>query len=389
MANDGAFYDHLGYSVAISGDTALLGAYRDDDNGSDSGSAYVFVRNGTGWVQMAKLVADDGAAGDRFGRSVAIMDDTALVGALGDCDNGYTSGSAYVFVRNVTRWVQTAKLLANDGTDYDYFGWSVAISGDTALVGAYGDDDNGSASGSAYVFNRIHDGGWVQTAKLLANDGTDYDYFGASVSISGDTALVGAYGYDDNGSVSGSAYVFVHNGTGWVQMTKLLANDGTDYNYFGWSVAISGDTVVVGAYGDDKRGRDSGSAYVFVRTHGDGWVQMAKLLANDGKAVDMFGYSVAISGDTALVGAVHGDDENISNIGSAYLFVRNDTGWAQTSKLVPHNGTEYDYFGFNVAIGGDSVVVGAYGDGDNGLASGAGYIYDIISVCLFEQMFIV
>ncbi|KAL7451894.1 hypothetical protein ACHAXS_000260, partial [Conticribra weissflogii] len=345
----------------------------DDENGIDNGSAYVFARNEDGWDQVAKLVSNDSEL--RFGSSVAISGDIALVGACSDNEDVFSICSVWVFVHSEDGWDQVDKLMPSERAGLYLFGWSVAISEDTALVGVPRDTFRGIQYGSARVFNRNEDG-WVEVANLRAEDDTSFR-FGTSVAISGDISLIGSP-EDANGT--GSAYVFARNEDGWDKVAKLLADDGAQSDRFGFSVAISGDTVVVGAYGDDKRGRDSGSAYVFVRTHGDGWVQMAKLLANDGKAVDMFGYSVAISGDTALVGAVHGDDENISNIGSAYLFVRNDTGWAQTSKLVPHNGTEYDYFGFSVAIGGDSVVVGAYGDGDNGLASGAGYIYDIISL---------
>ena len=191
--------DRFGGSVAISGDTVVVGAPRDDDAGFDSGSVYVFVRSGTTWTEEAKLTASDAAAEDEFGVSVALSGDTALVGASGDDDAGSGSGSAYVFVRNGTSWSQQVKLTASDAAAEDGFGASVALSGDTALVGASGDDGTGVSSGSAYVFVR-NGTSWIQQAKLTASDAAAIDYFGYSVALSGETALVGAPFNDGVGS---------------------------------------------------------------------------------------------------------------------------------------------------------------------------------------------
>ncbi|MFC2031990.1 PKD domain-containing protein [Chloroflexota bacterium] len=211
-----------------------------------------------------KLTASDGAADDSLGLSVSIDGDTALVGAAGDDDKGVYSGSAYVYVRSGTTWTEQAKLTASDGAADDFFGYSVSISGDTALVGAYLDDDNGSNSGSTYVYVRSGTT-WTQQAKLTASDGAADDSFGYSVSISGDTALVGACYDDDNGSNSGSACVYVRSGTTWTQQAKLTASDGAADDFFGYSVSISGDTALVGAWGDQDKGVESGSTYVYVR----------------------------------------------------------------------------------------------------------------------------
>ncbi|UCG33990.1 MAG: FG-GAP repeat protein, partial [Phycisphaerales bacterium] len=197
------------------------------------------------------------------------------------------------------------------------FGGSVAVSGDVAVIGARGDDDNGTNSGSAYVF-RMVGSTWVQEQKLLADDGDALDYFGGSVAVSGDVALVGAHGDDDNGSHSGSAYVFLYNGSGWVQQQKLLANDGTSDDRFGASVAVSSQLAVIGAFWDDDNGHASGSAYVF-RNIGSSWFQDQKLLADDGELGDQFGYAAAVSGAVAVIGA-YLDDDNGSQSGSAYVF---------------------------------------------------------------------
>ena len=235
-------------------------------NRNFSGSAYVFVRNGNGnWSQQAKLTADDGDADDLFGDSVSIAGDTAVVGARLDDDNGSYSGSAYVFVRDgIGNWSRQAKLTAEDGTGGVEFGRSVSIAGDTAVIGVWGDDENGSGSGSAYVFVRDVSGNWSQQAKLTADDGAAGDWFGISVSITEDTAVIGAINNDDKGSNSGSAYLFVRNGSGnWSQQAKLTAGDGATNDSFGNFVSISRDTAVIGALFDDDNGSNSGSVYIF------------------------------------------------------------------------------------------------------------------------------
>src|SRR3990172_3418908 len=262
-AGDGAAGDYFGERVSVDGDTALVGAVWDDDNGTNSGSAYVYVRSGTTWSQQAKLTAGDGAAGDWFGSWVSVDGDTALVGAMFDDDKGTDSGSAYVFVRSGTSWSQQAKLTASDGAAGDELGESASLDGNTALVGVYRDDDNGTDSGSAYVFVRSGTT-WSQQAKLTAGDGAAGDQFGASVSVAGDAALLGARFDDDNGPDSGSAYVLVRSGTAWSQQAKLTAGDGAAGDQFGSDVSVACDTALLAAGGDDDNGTDSGSAYVFV-----------------------------------------------------------------------------------------------------------------------------
>ncbi|MDF7799449.1 FG-GAP repeat protein [Pontiellaceae bacterium B1224] len=371
-ADDAATGDDFGNSVSVSGDTALIGASGDDDNGSSSGSAYVFTRTGDLWSQQQKLTADDGAASDYFGTSVSLSGDTALIGADEDDDNGTRSGSAYVFTRTGGVWSQRQKLTAYDGATSHFFGTSVSLSGDTVLIGASEDDDNGSRSGSAYVFTRT-DGLWSQQQKLTADDGAASDYFGTSVSVSGDTAVVGASGDDDNGSSSGSAYVFTRTGGLWSQQQKLTASDGAAIDYFGRAVSVSGDTALIGAPQNDDHGNtDSGSAYVFTRTGGL-WSQQQKLTADDGAADDIFGRAVSVSGDTALVGASGND--NGEDGGSAYVFTRTGTLWSQQEKLTAGDGAADDYFGTSVSISGDTALIGVSGDDDNGLASGSVYVF--------------
>jgi len=195
-------------------------------------------------------------------------------------------------------WIEETSLLASDGAALDYFGYPVSVDGDVAIVGAFGDDDNGTDSGSAYVY-RFNGTDWIEEAKLLASDGQDGDRFGFSAVIDGDAAIIGAYRDDDKGMDSGSAYVYLYNGTNWVEETKLLASDGANDDWFGVSVCIDGDTAIVGACRDDDNGIHSGSAYVY-HYNGMNWVE-TKLLASDGSSFDWFGYATTGDNDAASV----------------------------------------------------------------------------------------
>jgi hypothetical protein len=372
-AADGATNDLFGISVSVSGDTAVVGAYFDDVAGLDSGSAYVFTRSSGGWMQQAKLTAADAAASDSFGVSVSVSGDTAVVGAHRDDDAGGNpdSGSAYVFTRSGGVWTQQAKLTAADAAFFDLFGISVSVSGDTAVVGALGDDDAGTDSGSAYVFTRSG-GVWTQQAKLTAADAAAFDQFGISVSVSGDTAVVGAHGDDDAATSSGSAYVFTRSSGVWTQQAKLTAADPGANDQFGVSVSLSDDTVVVGAYFNNDAGPDSGSAYVFTRSGGV-WTQQAKLTAADAAAFDQFGISVSVSGDTMVVGANLDDHAGGTNAGSAYVFTRTGGVWTQQAKRTAADAAGGDQLGISVAVSGDTAVVGAIGDDDAGTDSGSAY----------------
>jgi len=283
-ASDGAYDDQFGVSVAVSGNLAVVGAYYEDQMGSESGSAYVYEYAGNGWIQQAKLVASDGYSGDLFGYSVSISGDVILVGANGDDDKGSSSGSAYIFERTANGWVQTAKLVASDGASSDYFGGSVAIDGNAAIVGAYGKDENSvSDAGAAYVFERAGNGLWIQQAKLTAPDGYSGDQLGGAVAISEGHAIAGARLDDDKGSDSGSAYLYEKAGNGWVLQTKLNASDGYGGDQFGTSVCISENISMVGAPLDDDKGSNAGSAYIYGKF--DALSVMAKIPPQDFHAV--------------------------------------------------------------------------------------------------------
>ncbi len=340
----------------------------------------------------SKLTASDGASGDSFGASVAMDGDTIVVGApLGDVGDNLDQGSAHVFERNhggPDAWGQVQKLIAGDGGPNDQFGFSVAIHGDTIVVGASENTvGDATAQGSAYVFERDQGGAnaWGQTAQLIAADGAACDRFGVSAAVHGDTIAVGAYfdGVNDN-PFQGSAYLFERNRGGvdhWGQLKRLAAPDGQPDDAFGVSLALDGDTLVVGAALDDVGLLDEGSAYIFERNR-DGenaWGQVARLVAGDGAANDNFGLAVDISGDKIVVGAPYDDSAEKSDQGSAYLFERNRGGpdaWGQVRQLMAADGASDDSFGVSVAVDGDAIVVGAYLDNvDASADQGAVYAF--------------
>ena len=378
FASDPGAFDSFGFAVAVSGDTVLVGADGDDDNGGNSGSAYVFRFAGTTWVQTQKLLASDGQGNDHFGHAVAIDGDTALVGAVTDDHNAIiNAGSAYVFRfdPNTSSWIEEQKLFASDGAMDDGFGKRVAISGEVALISAPGDDDNGSQSGSAYVF-RFDGSCWVEEQKLLPSDGASGDFFGISVAVSGDVAVIGAFKDDDNGNSSGSAYVFRFDGSCWVEEQKLTASDASSFDCFGESVSISGDVALVGATNHDHNQSTSGTAYVFRfdprGDPGSRWVETQELLASDQAAAEKFGKAVAIDGDTAVIGDWNNDDVG-NGFGAAHIFrFVEGRGWVEAQKLLPDPGAWTAFFGWFVALDGDTAVIGAIGEN---VQAGSAYIY--------------
>jgi hypothetical protein len=379
-ASDAAPNDRFGESVAISNDTIVVGAFADDDDGDASGSAYVFERNegsADNWGEVEKLTASDGASEDRFGDSVAIYDDTIVIGAFGDDDNGSESGSAYVFERNeggADNWGEVEKLTASDGAADDQFGRSVAISGDTIVVGAA---EQGSR-GRAYVYARNQGGAdeWDEVKRLGIGYTSDGDYFGRSLAISGDTIVVGAPENDTDAVDSGAVLIYTRNQGGadnWGATQVIKAPDAANQNYFGNSVSISGDTIVVGSNWGDGTARRTGAAYVLGRNRdgADQWGVVKKLFASDGMAWDNYGGSVAVSGDTIAVASLY-DSENGTAAGAAYLYPAQDLEFHEIHKLTDAYGAEDDKFGRSVSISGDTLVIGQPGDESS---AGAAFIY--------------
>jgi hypothetical protein len=301
----------------------------------------------SGWLEQ-EVTAADATPGADFGISVALEGDTAIVGASYD-NSG--QGAAYVFTDVNGVWTETQKLTADDGAPNDWFGESVALDGDTALIG--GSQYLNFGNGVAYVFTRSN-GTWSQAQKLTASDGVGRDQFGISVALHGSSALIGAYGAD---FYRGAAYVFNQTGGTWTQAQKLTASDASMNADFGVSVALSETNALLGAYGDNAY---QGAVYAFTNA-GGAWSQTQKLTASDGAANDHLGISVAFDGDTAFAGAEGATVGGNSHQGAAYVFTATGGTWSQAQKLVSSDGAPFDYFGRSVAVEGTRAMIGAYG----------------------------
>ncbi len=366
----------FGVSVAISGDTALVGAMRDQGPNGAQGAAYVLVRDGSQWTLQTKLTASDAPVDSYFGSSVALSGDTALVGAPGG------PGAAYVYVRDNGDWTLQTRLAPAEGSVGEQFGYAVALSGDTALIGVPSDDLGDSyGHGSAFVFVR-NGTNWNEQHKLIASDFEPVNYFGSAVALDGDTAVVGAP-YDTFGSnaLQGSAYAFARVGSAWTEQAKLSAADGTANDLFGSAVAVSGDTVVVGAFLDDVNGQSNqGSVHVFVRG-GASWSAQAQLFMTAGAADDQLGLGVVIDGDKLLAGA-RLDSVSTPYQGSVVVYSRTGNDWTQGQKIIASDGDAHDTFGHALAISGDDLIVGAYTDEAPGAPSntdsGSVYFFDAV-----------
>ena len=372
---------YFGDSVDLDGDTAIIGAPFDRYLGAQIGSAYVYTKSPTGdWSSTTRLVNADPTIGCGFGQAVAVSGDTVIVGAPFQTNNGFDSGSAYIFERQTDgTWLEVKQVDAADGEEDDRFGYAVALSGNVALIGAYGDNDS---SGSVYVYERQSTGSWTFITKFNSPAPEASEFFGAYLDLSGDTAVICQYD-DVIGYRSGSVYVLDRQSDGiWSMTTRLTASDGAAYDYFGRSLAISGDQIIVGADSDDDNGFDSGSAYIFTK-HEDGtWNETAKLLASDGSSGDIFGSAVAISGNTALVGAKYNNHLGFIT-GSAYVFERKlDGSWHETIELTPTAGmlSVYGEYGRRVALMGDTILVGAGSDDSLLTNSGKVYFYEMSNV---------
>ena len=423
IASDRTNADQFGYAVSISGNYAVVGAWTEDHDASgansigNAGSAYIFERDGSGnWNEAQKIVASDRASSDYFGAAISISGNHIIIGVPSedeDASGGSTmsnAGSAYIFERDGGgNWIEVQKIVASDRAGNDRYGNSVSISGSYAIVGAYAEDEDASggntmnAPGSAYIYARDSTTGtWNQIQKIVASDRADTDYFGYSVSISGDYAVVGAHLEDhtasgtDSMESSGSVYIFERNGGGnWIQEQKIVASDRDAYDRFGYSLAISGDYVIAGAYQEDEDEAgantlsEAGSAYIFERDGNGDWNQAQKVTASDRASDDEFGYSVSISGSYAIVGAYLEDEDSlgantINAAGSAYIYERDNSGnWNQFQKIVNSDREQADQLAWTVSISGHYAIIGAHEEDED--ASGANSMNSAGSAYILEK----
>ncbi len=390
IASDAATNDRYGSAVAIDGDTLVIGANQHRTaRGAQAGAVYVYVRYGDGqWLPQAQITAADGHKTDLFGYSVAIAGDTILIGAryvdLGGLSN---AGAAYVFVRasGGTTWTQQAKLTAADAADGANFGCSVALSGNTAVIGAFTDSAGFPQAGSAYVFAR-NGSAWSEQAKLVAADGAVGDELGYSVALDGDTAAIAAFSADiAPGTNNGAVYLFARDpgGSTWSQQQKLIASQTEAGASFGAGLAISGDTLIAGApFQDGPSGFNEGAAYVYVRS-GAIWEQRDLLAAPDPDGTGAFGLSVALAGSRAMIAAPYAQSDSSREAGTVYVFDRSADGtWEKSAKLSASDGAAFDVFGSAVATSGDTLVIGAENDDTaSGFGTGSSYVFEVNCAC--------
>jgi hypothetical protein len=328
------------------------------------------------FTEQQTLTLTGGLEEDRFGNSVAISGNTAIIGAgwVTIAGNRHR-GAAYVYTRTGQSWSLQQTLTASDGAANDEFGSSVAINGDTAIVGAFQATVGGHQyQGAAYVFTRSGNT-WAQQQKLTAGDNAA-GFFGFSMAMSSDTAIIGAVNSKiGTNSGQGASYVFVKSGNSWSEQQKLSANDGVSNSNFGVSVGISGDTVIIGAHGDPIEGNVlQGAAYIFTRS-GSAWSQHQKLTTPLSLPYKAFGYSVGINGDTVVVGALQETINGKPGQGSAYVFVRTGNTWTQQQRLTASDGASGDNFGFAVAISNESIVVTSPYDDVGEREQGSAYVF--------------
>jgi hypothetical protein len=369
---DGAASDRFGGSVAVDGGLTLIGASFDDDNSGDSGSVYLYDAD-TGTL-ISKILATDptretfGHFEDLFGDSVGLIGNTAVIGAVNSSEAGTFAGAVYVL--DLATGQQRAKLLPftfpGEFPSFQSFGFDVGLSNTHIAVGAPGDVERDSGAGAMYLYNAASLG---LVAKVFASDADFADNFGRAVAISGATAVATSPFDDDLGEDSGSAYVF--DASTGVQLLKLLPADGAQSDIFGLSVAINGNVVAVGAPYHDALGTDSGAVYLFDAISG---AQLAKVVPEDGAAGDLFGFSVALDGTRLVVGAPL-DDDSALDAGSAYVF--DVPAGTPLAKLRASDANVQDALGTRVAISGNLIVAGVSNDDDLGAESGSAYIFQI------------
>jgi hypothetical protein len=446
--------DRFGYATAIEGDLMVVGAMGERSNqntisndgsaSSDnslavySGAAYVFRRNGGTWTQEAYLKPSNMGSGDMFGCAVAISNGVVAIAArteqsnqttishanTASADNSLThAGAVYIFEKTGSNWEQTAYIKASNADNYHQFGYAIALSGDTLVVGAHTEssnqttitngqtsssDDSKTSSGAVYVYRRASNI-WSQEAYIKSANADEQDVFGYTVAISGDTIVVGAYGEDSNQNTithgttasadnslsnSGAVYVYRRNGAIWSQEAFIKAANADAEDFFGYHVSISGDTILVGLGDEDSNqttitngptassdnsASGAGAAYVYRRTAGI-WSQEAYLKAPNAESNDGFGYTIALQGDVAVVSCAYEDssqttvtngstassDNSVIDTGAVFIFRRNGTTWSQEAYLKPPINRPNNWFGeIGLSISGDTVAVYAYGDSSN------------------------
>jgi len=373
LASPGATREYFGHALDVRDGLLVVGAPNNTVQGTLSGAAYVYRDDGAGWNQEAVLYPVSPVPYQLFGYSVGVSGDAIVVGTpnLGDLPEALLAGGAQVFRFDGLEWFPEAALVPSGCSSLTYCGRSVGIDGDVVVVGAPGEWDQLNF-GAAYAF-RFDGVGWVEEGRLVAWDTDVYSRFGWSVSVRGDVIAVGNFEDTSVDTAAGSVYVFRYNGSSWLPDQKLIASDYSQADEFGWAVDVWGDTILVGTPWDRDQGSRSGSAYVF-RHDGAEWVEEAKLLPADGGPEEYFGWSVGIDDSTAVV-STHFDGANGPQSGSVHVFRHDGASWMEDTELVSSDGAAGDYLGHALGITGTTIAAAAPRDDDYGIQSGSVYVF--------------
>ncbi|MFZ5515262.1 MAG: ATP-binding protein [Candidatus Zhuqueibacterota bacterium] len=368
-ALDGKPGDYFGTYVDICGDYAVIGSRVPNNS---EGVAYVFKKQGDSWVQQTRLQPHDKREQQCFGR-VAIDGDFIVVTAEGDNENGKYAGAAYIFERVGEQWIERQKIAPIDGHPGAMFGMSVDIEGEYIAIGAVYDNETRKLTGAVYIFKREQTG-WLQHAKLIPHDKLAKFHFGWGLDLDGDQLAVGAPKGFDKERIPGAVYMYKREGSQWIEQQKIYSHDIEIFDSFGSDVSLRGNCLLVGANSDDDNGDRSGAAYIF-RKAGKKWKQEAKIVAKDGNAGDRFGLKVELMENNAIIGV--GLDDNEKECGSVYIFEHEGNHWLERTKIIPYDGQKLDYFGANISVYGNYMLVGANGDDDVSKNAGSAYIYNL------------
>lgn len=365
VAQDGSPDDRFGKAVSLSDNWLVAGANRDDNiNGSNSGSVYIYKYENLNIIDEFHIISFDGEANDYFGKSLSIYNNWLVVSSIYDNVNGEKSGSAYVYHFDESDWIFHSKLVPDDGAPFDRFGYSVDIYDDVIVIGSVYDDDMGEDSGSVYVY-RLVNNQWNLESKLLSDSQEEGDFFGVTISIDSNLVAVGSVYDDVMGLNSGSVSLFSYNNGIWSEIEKIVAFDGMDYDFFGNALDLNNGKLVVGSFHDNNSYQNSGSVYLYEINQDNVSALINKITAFDEGINDNFGQSVAIYGNYFAVGSLN--DDNGLNSGAVYIYDIDDE--FNEIKYIPDDGSQYDEFGGSIALYENTILVGSqYSDDSIGSA---------------------
>ncbi len=382
ISSDIAEEDFFGNAVAITDNYMMIGAGYDDDNGSRSGSVYVYEKLDNQWEQTAKLIASDGSENDFFGYTITMNDEWAFISSVGA--DTY-AGKVYVFHNISGVWQEESILTASDATEYDFFGYAMDNSGEYVVIGAYGNDDAATESGAIYLFRWV-DGSWIEHQKLTAEDAAANDKFGISVAMNNSFVVVGAPENANEGVKTGSVYLFHNAMDDWIPFDKLTAEDAALGDHFGSSVAIDDYYFVVGAEYKNEGETWSGAAYVY-QDYGDNWEQTAKLTPTDPALYQYFGHSADVFQNHILIGGKGETSFSQDQKGVAYMFnyTSENNTWNTLAKIQPQEYEASDFFGRSVCMSSNAILIGAHASDVNYEDAGIAYVFDAIAPTITQQ----